>query len=93
LNPNLYLARVNRGHVLTINKDYDGALKDFAEAERIDPAAPGARALRCLTYTAMGQFDKALADCNAVLEKMPKNQYTLASRGEVYLAKGDWTPR
>ena len=38
--PNLYLARINRGHVLTVNKDYDGALADFAEAERIDPAAP-----------------------------------------------------
>ncbi len=23
----------------------------------------------------MGQFDKALADCNSVIEKMPKNQY------------------
>jgi uncharacterized caspase-like protein len=25
-NPNLYLARINRGHVLTINRDYDSAL-------------------------------------------------------------------
>jgi tetratricopeptide (TPR) repeat protein len=89
LNPNLYIARLNRGHVLTINKDYDGALKDFAEAERIDPAAVGYHGLRCLTYTAMGQFDKALAECNSLLEKFPKNQYTLASRGELYLAKGD----
>jgi tetratricopeptide (TPR) repeat protein len=87
-NPNLYLARINRGHVLTINKDYDGALKDFAEAERIDPASAGYHSLRCLTYTAMGQFDKALVDCNSVIEKLPKNQYALTSRGDVYLAKG-----
>jgi len=36
-NPNFYLAHTNRGRVLTANKDYDGALADFAEAERIDP--------------------------------------------------------
>jgi tetratricopeptide (TPR) repeat protein len=89
LNPNLYMPRINRGHLLTINKDYDGALVDFAEAERIEPAAVGGPSFRCLTYTAMGQFDKALADCNRVIEKMPKNQYTLASIGEIYLAKGD----
>jgi tetratricopeptide (TPR) repeat protein len=88
-NPNLYLARNNRGRVLTITRDYDGALKDFAEAERIDPAGAGHHSYRCLTYTAMGQFDKALADCNFVIEKMPKNQYTLTSIGDIYLAKGD----
>jgi tetratricopeptide (TPR) repeat protein len=88
-NPNLYMPRINRGHLLTINKDYNGALADFAEAERIDPAAVGVPTFRCLTYTAMGQFDKALADCNRVIEKMPKNPYTLASIGEIYLAKGD----
>ena len=38
-SPNLYLAHTNRARVLTINKDFDGALADFAEAERIDPAA------------------------------------------------------
>jgi tetratricopeptide (TPR) repeat protein len=83
------MPRINRAHLLTINKDYDGALKDLAEAERIDPAAVGVPTFRCLTYTAMGQFDKALADCNRVIEKLPKNQYTLASIGEIYLAKGD----
>ena len=88
-NPNLYLARINRGHVLTIKKDYTGALADFAEAERIEPNATGHRSLRCLTYAAMGQFDQAIADCNAVIEKMPKNQFTLVSRGDVYLTKGD----
>ena len=39
-NPNLYIAHTTAARVLTINKDYDGALADFAEAERIDPAAP-----------------------------------------------------
>ena len=38
----------------------------------------------------MGKFDQAIADCNAVLEKAPRNQYTLANRGDVYLAKGNF---
>jgi uncharacterized caspase-like protein len=37
----------------------------------------------------MGKFDEALADCNNVVERMPKNQYALANRGDAYLAKGN----
>ena len=37
----------------------------------------------------MRRFDEALADCNSVIEKQPKNQYVLANRGDAYLAKGD----
>jgi uncharacterized caspase-like protein len=60
-NPNLYLAHANRGRVLSINKDFDGALADFAEAERIDPAVAleqviaavgGARKLRLVMLDA-----------------------------------------
>ena len=53
------------------------------------PAATQVPNFRCLTYTAMGQFDKALADCNAVIEKLPKYQFVQVSRGDVYMAKGD----
>jgi tetratricopeptide (TPR) repeat protein len=84
-----YLAHAARGRVLTINKDFDGALADFSEAERIDPTRPRARINRCLAYTAMGQFDQALADCNSVIEKAPKDQFAVVSRAEAYLAKGD----
>ena len=37
----------------------------------------------------MGKFDEALADCNAVLNRYPKAIYTLTSRANAYLAKGD----
>jgi len=36
--PDLYFAHLNRGHVLMIMKDYDGALAEFAEADRIKPS-------------------------------------------------------
>jgi tetratricopeptide (TPR) repeat protein len=84
-----YLAHADRGRVLTITKDFDGALADFAEADRINPAAPQARLNRCLAYTAMGKFDQALADCNSVIEKAPKFQFAVVSRAEAELAKGD----
>src|ERR1700722_623214 len=84
-----YLAHADRGRVRTINKDFDGALADFAEADRINPAASLARLNRCLAYTVMGKFDQALADCNSVIEKAPKFHFALVSRGDAYQAKGD----
>ena len=36
------------------------------------PMAPQVPNYRCITYTEMGKFDEALADCNAVLAKSPK---------------------
>jgi tetratricopeptide (TPR) repeat protein len=84
-----YLAHADRGRVLTINKDFDGALADFAEADRINPAASLARINRCLAYTAMGKFDQAIADCNSVIEKAPKFHFAIVSRADAYQAKGD----
>ena len=37
----------------------------------------------------MGQFDKALADCNSVIEKAPKNLFAITSRADAEQAKGD----
>jgi tetratricopeptide (TPR) repeat protein len=85
----MYVAYTNRARVLTINKDFEGALADFAEAQRIDPAALQTAGHRCVTYTAMGKFDAAIADCSSVIEKQPKNQFVLTSRANAYLAKGD----
>jgi tetratricopeptide (TPR) repeat protein len=84
-----YLAHADRGRVRTINKDFDGALADFAEADRINPAASLARLNRCLAYTVMGKFDQALADCNSVIEKAPKSHFAIVSRADAYQAKGD----
>jgi tetratricopeptide (TPR) repeat protein len=92
-NPNLYFARINRGHVLTINRDYDGALKDFAEAERINPAAPGTYNYRCLTYTAMGQFDKALADATACSRRCRRTSIRWRAAAKSIWPREIWTPR
>jgi tetratricopeptide (TPR) repeat protein len=88
-SPGLYIAHVNRARVLTINRDFTGAIAEFAEAQRIDSAAPQTANYRAMTYTAMGKFDEAIADCNGLIEKGPKNQFALVSRANAYLAKGD----
>lgn len=79
----------NRARVQTYRKQYDAALADFAEAEKLDPDNTQIPNYRCITYNAMGNFDEALADCNAVLAKFPMSIYALTNRGNAYLGKGD----
>ena len=86
---NRYYAFFNRGHLLTLQKQYDAAIADFAEAQKLNPSASQIPTNRCVTYTEMGKFELALADCNDVLAQSPKSVYTLTSRGNLYLAKGD----
>jgi lipoprotein NlpI len=64
-----------------MNRDYDAALADFAMAKEIDANARQIFTNCRVTYTAMGKFDEALADCNNVIA-MPKNHYAIANRGE-----------
>ena len=68
-----YLHHYNRGRVQGLLKQYDASLADFAEAQKVNPDGPQVPAYRCITYTGMGKFDEALADCNAALAKSPNN--------------------
>ncbi|MGY4327040.1 tetratricopeptide (TPR) repeat protein [Bradyrhizobium sp. LB7.2] len=71
-------------------KDFDGAIADFAEAEKIEPAAQQITGNRCITYGMMGKFDQAFADCNGLIEKQPKNTYAINNRADVNMLKGDF---
>lgn len=88
-NTSRYIHLFNRARVQTYRKQYDAALADFAEAQKLNPDGPQVANYRCITYTSMGKFDEALADCNATLAKTPTSIYALTNRGNVYLAKGD----
>ena len=70
-------------------KDYDGAISDFAEAEKIDPTAQQIAGNRCITYGLMGKYDLAFADCNGLIEKQPKNVFAINNRADVNMMKGD----
>jgi tetratricopeptide (TPR) repeat protein len=88
-NTSRYIHLFNRARVQTYRKQYDAALADFAEAQKLNPEGPQVANYRCITYNEIGKFDDALADCNATLAKTPTSIYALANRGNVYLAKGD----
>ncbi|WP_159008316.1 caspase family protein [Bradyrhizobium sp. S69] len=88
-SPNRYIDLTNRGRLNTLLKQYDAALADFAEAQKINPDSVQILNDRCITYTEMARFDEALADCSAAIAKTPKPIFPLTSRGNLYLAKGD----
>ncbi|MBN8988353.1 MAG: caspase family protein [Rhizobiales bacterium] len=88
-NQNRALHFSNRARAQTFRKQYDAAIADFAEAQKLNSDNGLITNYRCITYTEMKKFDEALADCNAALAKTPTSIFTLTSRGNVYLAKGD----
>jgi tetratricopeptide (TPR) repeat protein len=89
LKPDMYYAHTNRGRVLAMNKDFEGALADFGEAEKIDPNPPQAAVFRCVAYTDMGRFDDAIKDCDNVIAKVANYLFALCSRAEAYMGKGN----
>jgi tetratricopeptide (TPR) repeat protein len=66
-----FLHHYNRARVEGLLKQYDASLADYADAQKVNPDGPQVPAYRCITYTGMGKFDEALADCNAALAKAP----------------------
>jgi tetratricopeptide (TPR) repeat protein len=75
--------------VQTLRKQYESALSYFAEGKPLNPGGWQIPNYRCITYTDMGRFDEALADCNEVIAQHPKFAGPLTRRGNVYRAKGD----
>ena len=88
-SPNRYIHLNNRARVETLLQQYDAALADFAEAQKLNADGSQVSSNRCIAYTEMKRFDEAIADCNAALAKTPKNVFVLTSRANAYLAKGD----
>ena len=72
-----------------INRDFEGALADFAAAEAADSSRPQPAVFRCNAYTEMGKLDDALKDCNAAITKLPNFPYALCGRAEAYIARGN----
>lgn len=84
-----YTNLLNLGRVQTLRKQYESALAYFAEGKPLMPEGWQIPGYRCITYTEMGRFDEALADCNEVIAKYPQFAGPLTRRGNVYRTKGD----
>jgi tetratricopeptide (TPR) repeat protein len=88
-NTSRYIHLFNRARVQNYRKQYDAALADFAEAQKLNPEGSQVANYRCITYTEVRKFDEALTDCNATLARTPASIYAMVNRGNVYLARGD----
>lgn len=88
--PSPMAAAINdRGEQLRKKRDFDGAIKEFTEAIKIDPNFSWPYNNRGLAYTANGDFDKALNDYAEALRIDPNYTFPYNNRGLVWAAKGE----
>jgi tetratricopeptide (TPR) repeat protein len=71
-------------------RDFDGAIGDYGQALRLDPADPDYFNSRAQAYEAKNDMDKALADYNQAIKANPKSIAAYNSRGAAYQRKGDY---
>jgi len=76
-----------------VGKQLQEAVDDCTKANLLAPKIPQIFAFRGFAYLKLGQFDKALADCDAAfaLTKSPDHADWLYVRGMAKLKKGDTT--
>jgi tetratricopeptide (TPR) repeat protein len=82
----LYAAR---GFQRQTKFDLEGALSDYREALRLDPAIAAVFSNRGHIYRDAGDYDKAVADFDQAIALDPRQSDALASRGWIFQQKGD----
>jgi tetratricopeptide (TPR) repeat protein len=70
--------------------DLDGAIGDYGQALRLDPADADYFNNRAAAYEAKNDMDKAFADYNAAIKANPKSVTAYNSRAAAYQRKGDY---
>ena len=78
-----------RGHARQDSGDFDRALADYAEAERLDPKNIGAYTAQAAIWTMKDDFDKAIAVYDRAIAADQKRAATYALRAHAYDQKGD----
>ncbi|MEI7702223.1 MAG: tetratricopeptide repeat protein [Planctomycetia bacterium] len=82
-------AWIRRGVFLMEGKEFGAAAQDFTRAIMISPNHPEALAFRAKAWTAMGDFQKAMLDCDASLQQTPGHDaYSL--RGDLWMRLDDF---
>ncbi|WP_165227002.1 serine/threonine-protein kinase [Aquisphaera insulae] len=81
---------IDRASAQALGGHYREAEADFDEAMRIDGDSPTGRVRRArYLHHARGDYDRAIADCDAVLRGAPDHAEALLNRGLALLAKGE----
>jgi tetratricopeptide (TPR) repeat protein len=80
----------NRGVLYAEKGDLDRALREFAEAVRLNPQDPLTYVDRGRTYKGLKDFDRAVADYGEAIRLDPKWAAPYFNRANVYKAKKDY---
>ncbi len=89
LDTRLVAAYYLRGNARRMTENEDGALDDYAEAQRLDPGKPTGSFLSGLIWQSKGDNASALRHFNAALKIAPDMAPAYYKRAEVYEAMGD----
>jgi tetratricopeptide (TPR) repeat protein len=81
---------LENGKKLFDQKDYDGAIREFTEAIRLDPKNAKAYGDRGSAYFNKKDYDRAIADFTEYIRLDPKYATVYRVRGDVYSAKKDY---
>jgi tetratricopeptide (TPR) repeat protein len=86
--PTMASAYFNRGLEERRLGDNESALRDYAQALRLQPSYVAVYNARCFLFAIANRLQEALKDCNEALHLDPWNQYAYDSRGFTYLKLG-----
>ncbi len=91
LRPSLY---VQRGSIRSRKDDLDGAMADFDRAIQLDTGSAGGFAVAAMTEKARlhldkGDFDRAIEDYNAAIQRNPKLVALYLDRAAIWTRRGD----
>jgi tetratricopeptide (TPR) repeat protein len=89
LDPNNVMAYTNRGAAYTEKQNYVHALTDYTKAVELDPKNYFPLYNRSMLYIKMGDQDKAIADCNTIIDDLDlQYHWVYYNRGVANTKKG-----
>jgi tetratricopeptide (TPR) repeat protein len=81
---------LNRGNTYLARNDYDWAIRDYAEAIRLNPKHAGAFYNRGCAFWSKGECDRAIQDYDEAIRLNPKFADAFVNRGLAFSKKGEY---